>query len=84
MPPKGTGGSRKKGAPTKSKVDPPPKRARKKTARAAQEGAASLGDSENGSGNENQKDGVDEIIIISFIIRDKIRYIFYMNRTRIE
>jgi hypothetical protein len=58
MPPKG---SRKKGAtaPSQSTDDLPPKRTRKKTARAAQEGAASLSDSENGSGDKNQKDEVE-------------------------
>ena len=53
MPPKG---SHKKGAtaPSQSMDDPPSKRARKQTARAAQEGAASFSDSENGSGDEKQ------------------------------
>ena len=57
MPPKG---SHKKGAiaPSQSTDDPPPKRARKKTARAAA-AATSLSDSENGSGDENQKDEVE-------------------------
>ena len=57
MPPKA---SHKKGAtaPSQSVDDLPPKRAKKKTTRVAA-AAASLSDSENGSGDENQKDVVE-------------------------